>query len=250
MNNYIETFLTDPKYKDRWIMIHLPNAVSYDKSGREAFANKYIKGFLHDDKFNTNYSMDTGDKNLDMASDILSKEEKVGEKTAIATSRVFNDLLTYGGASNNGYSWTFTVIPEVGGNMDVENLERFLSYLINPEPYTFSLKALGGNNFSSYISEFNTLSRVIDSVIETVTLDEEAKKDKDLSEGLVHIHIGDNVHFKGCVITDNGSSCTMLRDELGQFYGYEVSITAVPYKKMDGDQSYKAVTNKNSWRTV
>lgn len=250
MTNYIETFLTDPKYKDRWIMIHLPNASSYEKAGRSAFANKFIKGFLQDDKFSNNYGMDTGDQNVDMATDVLSKEENLGDKASSATSRVFSDLLTYGGASNNSYNWTFTVIPEVGGNMGVEDLEKFLSYLINPEPYTFSFKALGGNNFNSYISEFNTISRVIDSAVEFISSDDEANKDKDLSEGLVHIHIGDNIHFKGCLITDNGSSCTMLRDEDGQFYGYEISITVVPYKKMDGEQSYKALTNKNSWRTV
>ena len=247
MNNYIDEFLTNNKYKDRWIMIHLPNALSYEKAGRDAFSDKHIKGFLHDDKFSNNYGMDTGDSNVDMATDVLSKGDNVGDKASSAASRVFSDLLTYGGASNNSYNYTFTVIPEIGGNMGVEDLEKFLSFLVNPEPYTFSLSALGGNNFSSYISEFNTMNRVLDSALEFISSDEEADKDKDLSEGLVHIHIGDNVHFKGCLITDSGTSCTMLRDEDGQFYGYEVSVTIVPYKKLDGEQSYKALTNKNSW---
>lgn len=250
MKNYIETFLTDNKYKDRWIMIHLPNAPTYKPEGREAFSGKHIKGFLHDDKFNNSYSMDTGDSNLDMASDVLDKAGDVGEKTTSATSRVFNDLLTYGGASNSSFPFTFTVMPEVGGNMNVEDLEKFLSYLVNPEPYNFSLKAIGGNNFSSYISEFNTVNRVLDSVTGVFSSDDEKNKDNSLSEGLVHIHVGDNVHFKGGLITDSGSSCTMLRDEDGQFYGYEVSITFVPYKKMDGEQSYKAVTNKSAWRVL
>lgn len=249
MTNYIEKYLTDSKYKDRWIMIHLPNASSYDPAGREAFANKYIKGFLQDDKYTSNYGMDTGDSNVDVVSDVVG-QTSVGADVAKAADKVFNDLLTYGGASNTSNNFTFTVIPGVGGNMGVEALERFLSYLVNPEPYTFSVKALGGNNYKSYITEFNTLTRVVDSVTGLFSADDEANKDKDLSNGLVHVHVGDNIHFKGCVVTDSGASCTMLRDEEGQFYGYEISMTIVPYKKLDGDQSYMAVTNKNAWSIV
>lgn len=245
MINNIERFLTDPKYKDRWIMINLPNASSYKGVGRNAFSGKFIKGFLSDDKFSNSYSMNTGDENISVATDLLDKVGEVGDKASTATARLFGDLLTYSGSSNTGMSFNFTVIPEVGGNMSPVELEEFLSKLINPEPYTYSFKALGGNTYSSYISEFNTLNRVVSTASEFISSDKE--KDKALSEGLVHIHIGDNVHLKGMVITDNGSSATMLRDEDGQFYGYEINITAAPYKLLDAEQAYKQFTNSNSW---
>lgn len=263
MFSYLKDMFTNERYKDRWVFITVPNATN------ELGGGKYIRGFLNDDTFSVTRTMDTGSDNIGLIESAVEKGgsylskradgqegdtfmnkigDLIGEKGGGVTSRAFNDVLSYNGSSNNSFDFNMTVIPGISHKLDSRETQFFLNRLIMPKPYDLSTKAVGVNNYSSYIEEFNLLTSAVDTAQRVANAVGMSEKESKMTNGLVHIKIGDNVWLKGMIIVSAPSRETILRDEQGQFLAYDVSISAVPFRLLDAEQFSQMITNSSGIR--
>lgn len=281
--DYTTEFLTNEIYKDRWIHISVPSAKG--EIGKPSLKGKHLKGFILGDDIRDSLSMNMGAKEvgdlsnsvggaLDSLTGVLGESGAGGNLASKFTgsaskfvggaSKVVDDFITYDGSNNATYPFDFVVQPEVGGNMSMKEIIAFLNRLIRPKPYNVGISMSGLVSHTSYIEELTALSALATAfeeagsaavgVIKNLTsTDSEKTKEAEVSswsDGYIHVKVGDNIKMTGMVATDISPTYTVLRDDDGQFYGVQVSMSFAPYRLPDAEVSIDFLTNKSSWEII